>query len=64
VSNKVDHTTVGTHFGKPIYKNIESDGNVFQYDRVAECDNDGCPLDQLNKDEVMLKTGLIYKRTG
>ena len=35
-----------------------------QYDRVAECDHDGCPLDQLNKDEVMLKAGLIYKRTG
>jgi len=64
VSKKIDHTTVGTHYGKPIYKNIESDGNVFQFDRVAECDHDGCPLDQLDKDEVMLKEGLIYKLTG
>ena len=64
MKNNIDYTVIGTHLGKPIRKTIESDGNVFQYDRVAECDNDGCPLDQLNKDEVMLKAGLIYKRTG
>lgn len=55
---------VGTHLGKPIYEMIENDGTVFRYDRVAQCDHDGCPLDQLHKDEVMLKTGLIYKKTG
>ena len=64
MKNNIDYTTVGTYLGKAIRKTIEEDGNVFQYDRVAECDNDGCPLDQLNKDEVMLKAGLIYKRTG
>ena len=50
MNKNIDYTTVGTHLGKAIRKNIESDG--------------GCPLDQLNKDEVMLKAGLIYKRTG
>jgi len=64
VKKNIDHTTVGTHLGKPIRKTIESEGTVFQYDRLADCDNDGCPLDQLNKDEVMLKAGLIYKKTG
>jgi len=64
VNQNIDYSTVGTHLGKPIRKSIESDGTVFQYDRIAECDHDGCPLDQLNKDEVMLKAGLIYKRTG
>ena len=64
MNKNIDYSVVGTHLGKPIRKNIESDGNIFQYDRVAECDNDGCPLDQLHKDEVMLKEGLIYKRTG
>lgn len=62
--NKINYETVGTHLGKAIRKTIESDGNIFQYDRVADCDRDGCPLDQLNKDEVMLKAGLIYKRTA
>ena len=64
MENKIDYTVIGTHLGKAIRKTIESDGNVFQYDRVAECDHDGCPLDQLKRDEVMLKEGLIYKRTG
>ncbi len=64
MKNQINYETVGTYLGKAIRKTIESDGSLFQYDRVAECDNDGCPLDQLNKDEVMLKAGLIYKRTG
>ncbi len=64
MSKNIDPTIIGSHLGKPIHKTIESDGTVFQYDRLAECDNDGCPLDQLNKDEVMLKAGLIYKKTG
>jgi len=64
VKNTLAYETVGTHLGKAIRKTIESEGTVFQYDRVAECDHDGCPLDQLEKDELMLKEGLIYKRTG
>ena len=65
MKNTINYETVGTHLGKAIRKTIESEGNVFQYDRVADCDHDGCcSLDQLQKDELMLKEGLIYKRTG
>lgn len=55
--------TVGSHLGKPIYKTIINEGIQYIFDRIAECDpDDGCPLQQLNKNEVMLKSGLIYKQ--
>jgi len=53
---------VGTHLGKPIYQTIVTDGIQYIFDRIAECDFDGCPLQQLAKNELMLKTGLIYKQ--
>lgn len=52
---------IGTHLGKPIFSTIESDQGKFKFDRLAECDLDGCPLDQLQKDELMVNPGLIYK---
>lgn len=62
VSNAKYGPTVGSHLGKPIYKTIINDGIKYIFDRIAECDHDGCPLQQLHKDEVMLKSGLIYKQ--
>ncbi len=62
--HKVIGPTVGMHLGKPIFQVIEANDTRFEYNRVAECDNDGCPLDQLKSGELMLKSGLIYKRTG
>ena len=53
--------TVGSHLGKPIYQTIINDGIKYIFDRIAECDHDGFPLQQLSKNEVMLKSGLIYK---
>ena len=55
-------TTVGSHLGKPIYQTIISDGIQYIFDRIAECDFDGCPLQQLSKNELMLKSGLIYRQ--
>lgn len=52
---------IGTHLGKPIYSTIESEGDKFIFDRLAECDRDGCPLDQLKKNELMFRPGLIYR---
>jgi hypothetical protein len=52
---------IGTHLGKPIFSTIESDAGKFKFDRLAECDREGCPLDQLRKDELMFNPGLIYK---
>jgi len=52
---------IGTHLGKPIYESIIQAGTKYIFDRLAECDRDGCPLDQLHKDELMFAPGLIYK---
>lgn len=60
--HKVIGPTVGMHLGKPIFQVIEADEQRFEYSRIAECDHDGCPLDQLKDGEVMLKSGLIYKK--
>lgn len=56
--------SIGTHLGKYIYKTIESEGIKYDYDRKAECDSDGCPLQQLSKNEVMFNPGLIYKKAS
>ncbi len=52
---------IGSHLGKTIYETIESEGHKYVFDRLAECDYDGCPLDQLSKNEVMFRPGLIYR---
>jgi len=55
---------IGSHLGKPIYKAFSSNGVQYVFDRIAECDMDGCPLQQLSKNELMLKSGLIYKQAS
>ena len=55
---------IATHFGKPIYQTIESNGIKYDYDRKAVCDDDGCPLQQLSKNEILFNPGLIYKKAS
>ncbi|UCE90073.1 MAG: hypothetical protein JSW10_04425 [Pseudomonadota bacterium] len=62
MSNRVFGTPIGTHLGKPIYKTIVRNNEEFVFDRLARCDAEGCPLDQLNKGEVLFRPGLIYRR--
>lgn len=57
-------SSIGTHLGKPIYESIESDGVKYNYDRKAECDTEGCPLQQLANNEVLFNPGLIYKKAS
>lgn len=57
-------SNIGSHLGKPIYKSVESDGVLYDYDRKAECDTEGCPLQQLAKNEIMFNPGLIYKKVS
>ena len=54
--------TVGTYLGKPIFQTIESEGVKYNFIRMAECENDGCPLQQLAANEVMFNPGLIYTK--
>lgn len=54
--------TVGSHLGKPIFQTIESEGIKYNFVRMATCDSDGCPLQQLAANEVMFEQGLIYQK--
>ncbi len=56
--------SIGTHLGKPIYQTIESNGVTYDYDRKAECDTEGCPLQQLAKNEMLFNPGLIYRQAS
>ena len=56
--------TIGSHLGKPIFQTIESEGIKYNFERMAECDTDGCPLQQLAANEVLFNLGLIYKRVS
>ncbi len=52
---------IGSHLGLPIYSAIETEGHKYVFDRLAECDPDGCPLSQLRKNELLFQPGLIYR---
>ncbi len=56
--------TIGSHLGKPIYQFFEEQDTRYVFDRLAECDDEGCPLDQVKKDELLLNPGLIYKKVS
>ena len=55
------NTLVGDFLGQPIYQTIESQNVLYVFDRIAENIDGEFPLDQLNKDELLLKPGLIYR---
>ena len=57
---------IGSLLGKPIYDTIKEreHGVSYIFDRLAQCDSEGCPLDQVKKDELLLAPGLIYKKAS
>jgi len=55
---------IGSHLGKIIYKSFQEDNIKYIFDRLAQCDTEGCPLDQVRRDEVLLAPGLIYKKAS
>lgn len=61
MSKRAYGPAIGTFLGKPIYQSITQQENEYIFDRLADCDDDGCPLDQLDKGELLLNPGLIYK---
>lgn len=52
---------VGNYMGQPIYQTIESTSGTYVFDRIAESIDGEFPLDQLNKNELLIKPGLIYR---
>ena len=55
------NTLVGDFLGQPIYRTIESQNVTYVFDRIAENIDGEFPLDQLNKNELLIKPGLIYR---
>jgi len=56
--------SIGSHLGKPIYEFIQEQDTRYVFDRLAQCDTEGCPLDQVKKNELLLNPGLIYKKAS
>ena len=54
--------SIGQYMGKPIFQSIKGPDGTLVFDRIAHCDEEGCPLDQLGKNEVMMSPGLIYRQ--
>ena len=52
---------IGRYLGHPIYKTIESNNGTYEFDRIAHNIDGEFPLDQLHKDEVLIRPGLIYR---
>jgi len=52
---------VGNYMGQPIFQTIESASGTYVFDRIAKSIDGEFPLDQLNKDELLIKPGLIYR---
>jgi len=55
------NTLLGDFLGQPIYQTIESRNLTYVFDRIADNIDGEFPLDQLNKDELLVKPGLIYR---
>lgn len=62
MSKRTYGPAIGSHLGKTIYQTIQQEDHQYEFDRLAHCDTEGCPLDQLNKNEMMMDPGLIYKQ--
>ena len=55
---------VGNYLGQPIFQTIESGNGTYIFDRIATSIDGEFPLDQLSKDELLIKPGLIYRPKG
>jgi len=55
---------IGSFLGKTIYESFKDQGVMYLFDRVAQCDTEGCPLEQVKHGELLLNPGLIYKQAS
>ena len=51
----------GSYLGQPIHQTIESHSGTYVFDRIAENIDGEFPLEQLSKDELLIRPGLIYR---
>ncbi|UCC56589.1 MAG: hypothetical protein JSU75_02155 [Gammaproteobacteria bacterium] len=52
---------VGNYLGQPIRETITAATGTYVFDRIARNVDGEFPLDQLNKDELLIRPGLIYR---
>jgi len=52
---------IGSHLGKPIYESIQEEETRYTFDRLAQCDEEGCPLDQVKKNELLVNPGALIR---
>lgn len=55
---------IGSYLGKTIYESFKDQGVTYIFDRKAQCDDEGCPLDQVKPGELLVRPGLIYKQAS
>ncbi len=53
--------SLGDYMGEPIRETITAPGGTYVFDRIARHVDGEFPLDQLNKDELLIRPGLIYR---
>lgn len=53
--------TIGSFLGQPIYPTIETGSVTYIFDRIATSIDGEFPLDQLNRNELLIRPGLIYR---
>lgn len=54
-------SAVGNYLGHPICRTIQSHDTTYVFDRIAVSVDGEFPLEQLNKDELLFRPGLIYR---
>jgi hypothetical protein len=52
---------VGDFMGQPIQETITASSRTYVFDRIAKHIDGEFPLDQLSKDELLIRPGLIYR---
>ncbi|MGB5258928.1 MAG: hypothetical protein WBO34_00220 [Gammaproteobacteria bacterium] len=52
---------IGNFLGHPISEKITTRNGTYIFDRIAENIDGEFPLSQLNKDELLIRPGLIYR---
>jgi len=57
----IQSSQIGNCMGQPIFKTITSRDGTYVFDRIAKSVDGEFPLDQLGKDEVLIRPGLIYR---
>ncbi len=60
----INRLRVGDYMGQPIYQTFESRNGTYVFDRIARNVDGEFPLEQLKKNELLVKPGLIYRTKG